>query len=681
MSLQEKLSNLSQNLEETRAEVEKEIQNRDLEPVRLRIQELENQKAQLELVKNSVSLVANSEVGKGMREYANETNVNYQNESTRIDNLIDQHKEALGTVDIHDREQLVTNDEFVNEPEVQEYKKSKEQLQELSVADVKLLEKLKSLGIEINTDSFSYDQVEQALNERIQGLETELSIEKLKTPEGKEQAIEIIAGMMKDNLPQVFFHTEGDGRNRISIADGEVKIQLDERGVHYNGYDQKLLPSNIKDIEATYGIEIATLALKKAYAEKIDQTFDKFDKENEKNYEKRESLKSISPEEASRVRDGMQEYAVLQEVFRSTINAKSLELAESGIEFDPEYEHNLGCTYEKCIELAPEETIEYIENDLREHNTRFPNYNFTRLNDEIAERKEKLQQFIDAIANLKTKDDINNLLKTSDALIYKFRSRYDDLKIAENGFSKPRNIPAQTYFSAMDHFDNRIALSEANKGKIIQKLEQALDVREARIKLEQELQKTDFAKNIYEMDSEIIKIERNKKEALTTLGSILQLEMELPQEEPLEFAEGRITIPSVRSQIETQRMSINNVNITLDNIKNEISEHLKNEPKFFGKDKWEKKLQELKQTYKDLEGKINQLNSNTRELGNKVRFSISTERYSSIEEIVKSLDPMNGTSNEIFAVLTEKLNEVVNTKVPDSVTKLQGEYNSIQTLL
>ena len=73
MSLQEKLSKLSQNLQETNTEEGKKSQEKELEPIRLRIKELENQKSQIELIKGSLELKSDEKTGKGMREHSIET--------------------------------------------------------------------------------------------------------------------------------------------------------------------------------------------------------------------------------------------------------------------------------------------------------------------------------------------------------------------------------------------------------------------------------------------------------------------------------------------------------------------------------------------------------------------------------------------------------------------------------
>ena len=56
MSLEEKLSNLSEKLQEKKTEEIRESQEKEFEPIRSIIKELENQKSQIELVKDSLEL-------------------------------------------------------------------------------------------------------------------------------------------------------------------------------------------------------------------------------------------------------------------------------------------------------------------------------------------------------------------------------------------------------------------------------------------------------------------------------------------------------------------------------------------------------------------------------------------------------------------------------------------------
>ncbi len=205
MSLQEKLSKISQNLQETKAEAEKKAQEKELEPIRARIKELENQKNQLDLVKGSLELKSDKDTGKGMKEYSKETEEQVKKESTRLDTLTEKNKEALQTMGVENQDQLIDNPEFAEETEVVSYKKAKEQGEGLKMSDASLQEKLKTLGVNIDAESFSYDSAERALTEKLQSVEGELLQEKLKTPEGKEEAIEMLSKNLEKNIPQASF--------------------------------------------------------------------------------------------------------------------------------------------------------------------------------------------------------------------------------------------------------------------------------------------------------------------------------------------------------------------------------------------------------------------------------------------------------------------------------------------
>lgn len=309
MSLKEKLSKISQNLQETKAEKEKKAQEEELKPIRLRIKELENQKFQLDLVKGSLELKSGKlesgeKIGKGMREYSKETKEQDKKESTRLDTLMDENKEALQSMGVENKDQLIENPEFAEEPEVVSYKKAKGEVADLEMSDSALKEKLKTLGVNIDEENFSYDSAEKALAEKLQLLEGELLQEKLKTPEGKKEAIEVLSKDLEKSIPQIpFSKDEKSGAQtfnffNLKYGDYEGKITIQGEKTKFEGWKRtKLLPEEITVLEKTYGKDVVKGALLKAYENRTDIAFEDFDKRT-KNIDKdiKADLERTSPE-------------------------------------------------------------------------------------------------------------------------------------------------------------------------------------------------------------------------------------------------------------------------------------------------------------------------------------------------------------------------------------------------
>lgn len=707
MSLQEKLAKKSEELARTKAEQEFTAQEQELKPIRDHIKELESEKSQLDLIKGSLELKSGDKTGKGMREYSKDTEEKTKKESAQLDTLIDKNKEVLQTMGVESKDQLISNEEFADDPEVVSYKKAQEETEGVKTADASLQEKLKSLGIDIDPENFSYDTAEKALSEKLQSLESELLQEKLKTPEGKEEAIETIAKNFESTLPQTSFSQDEKtkeynlsigsssyDRKNISIKDDKVNFK--------EWYNAKLLPENIKELESKYGSEIVEAAVKRSYDKKLDQSFKGFDSINEQSYSLKEQLEPITPEEGEKARKAMQEFSDLQNEFRTTISEKAKELKENGIDFDPVFASGYGGKYEDYIQFTYAQTVDEIKNDLQNTGAFPPKFDFKKLQDAISTQKEKLQEFVKVIKNLNTQEDVDSLLEKKGGnkeVISKVRldlqqpNTYDlyfKLNPSENARGRNNDLKpieqlksqAKTYYDAKDYLDKKIAGLEALKGKIAGKMELAINAQSKRDGLQKELETQKFARgSIGNIEGEISRIERNKKDAMTLMTELVKLESEIPQE-PVVLNGGEIRVTSVGQQLEQLKKDRETEEQNLRNLKQKISNHESNKPKLFGKDKWEKDLSDLKQEQKDLEEKIRKMgNEDYSNLYKKYSYRIPVSQYSDIEKLVNEQKYVQGTPSEVFADLKDKLNGIANAKTPESVVKLYSEYKELEKQL
>ena len=317
MSLKEKLAGISQNLQEEKKIEEQSAQEKELAPIRTKIKELEEQKRELDLIKGSLELKSDGKIGKGMKEYSSETAGNIEKESIEINTLINENKEALQSLGVEDKEQLMTNPETAEGEEVVRYKKAEKQSEDLRMSDKALQKKLASLGIEVDQEKFSYDSAEKALAEKIQLVEGELVKEKLKTPEGKEENLEMAMGDLEKSLPAPRISKEssrsGYDQYVFSMKDTKVfygydDIQGSKKIANFKGLRNHLLPDNFKDLELKYGKDIAQEAIVKVYENKFDQSQKKFDEEIEK---AKSDFNRISEQ---RQKGGMQETQRFQKV-------------------------------------------------------------------------------------------------------------------------------------------------------------------------------------------------------------------------------------------------------------------------------------------------------------------------------------------------------------------------------
>ncbi len=209
MSLEKKLSEISNQIKEKEAKENKKLQEEKLAPIRLKIKELEEIKFQLELVLGSLNLNSKEKNGQGMKEYSIETERKFENEDNQIDNLINKNQEALESIGIKSKDQLLENEDFSEDEEIIDYKKAKENKEGLELSDLALKDKLLALGINIGED-LSYELAEKLLQEKIEQVDKELALEKGKTPEGQEELKEELIQYFDKKIPNSSFSKDKD---------------------------------------------------------------------------------------------------------------------------------------------------------------------------------------------------------------------------------------------------------------------------------------------------------------------------------------------------------------------------------------------------------------------------------------------------------------------------------------
>lgn len=698
MSLQEKLSKISQNLRETQAEADRKSQEKELEPIRSRIKELENQKNQLDLVKMSLELKSGEKTGKGMKEYSKETEEQAEKEATRLDTLIDKNKDTLQTMGVGNKDQLVENQEFVEEPEVVSYKKAKKEVGYLKIADSSLKEKLKTLGVNTDEENFSYSSAEKALAEKMQSVAGELLQEKLKTPEGKEEVIEELSKNLEKNIAQVNFSKDGrSGTEVLSLNRGDSKITISGGKTRFEGWRSvKLLPKEMSVLEKTYGAKVVKEAVRKAYENKIQTSFDEFDKES-KNIDKdlEEDLEKASPEKGIEANKAFHEFQNLANIFKTTLAEKAGELKEKGVDFSPNYVQNYGGDYEKYARLGEDDTDnQLVEQMMRNPQTYPPRLNFDALKEYIEKRIEQIKELTQNIKKLETQDDINKFTRGQNSGIGEAHkkilyTKFDGVRRKQyraNEYSWEQTkvkglMQFESYEEAKTYFKKESLERETTKQKFVQNLEAGMEAQQKAEELRKEIEVQNFGGDINDVENKVSRIEQNKQEALTLMSELIKLESELPQEEVI-LNGNEINIPSVGKKLVQLRKDREVEEQNLKNLKQKISNHELSKPKLFGKDKWGEDLAKFQQEQKDLEEKIRKIsNEDYPALSRKYTFRIPTQRYSAVEKLVNEQKHVQGDAKEIFNNLRIQLNEVINRTAPESIIILYKEYKDLEKKL
>lgn len=697
MSLQEKLSKISQDLQEAKSETEKKSQEKELEPIRLRIKELENQKYQLDLIKGSLELKSGEKTGKGMKEYSKKIEEQEQKESIHLDTLIEKNKDVLQTMGVENKDQLMENQEFSEEPEVVNYKNAKEENTNLEMSDSILKEKLKTLGINTDEENFSYDSVEKLLIEKTESIESELLQEKLKTPEGKQETIEVLSKNLEKDIAQVnFSKDEKTGTEILFLNRSDSKITLLGEETKFEGWhNTKLLPDEISVLEKTYGAEVVREAVRKAYENKIQASFYESDKET-KNIDKdlKEDLERASPEKGAEANKVFREFQNLSNIFKNTLKEKAEELKAKGVDFNPNYVQNYGGNYEIYSTLCEYDTDnQLVDQTMLNPQTYPPRLNFDALKEYTEKRIDQIKELTEDIKKLETQDDISKFTKDEQSGIHKAHKNILYTKF--NGVKRPQYdansqswdqtklkvlMQFKSYEEAKAYFDKKTLERENTKQKLVQNIETSIEAQQKSKELRKEIESHNFKGGINDVENEVSRIEKNKQEALSLMSELIKLESELPNEEVF-LSGSEIKVISIGKQLEQLRKDREIEKQNLENLKQEISKHEANKPRLFGKDKWEKDLSNLKQDQKDLEEKSKKADEDDDVLSRKYTFRIPTQQYPNVEKIVNEQKYVQGNSKEIFNNLRVQLNEIINREVPESVIILNKEYKDLEKKL
>jgi hypothetical protein len=722
MTLTEKLSSMTQRLEEEKLSTQKQAEEEKLAPVRNKISELEELRHKLDLIKGSLELKSGDKIdgsvsGEGMKEYSTKTNKKTEGESKKIDSLIEQNKEALQKMGVENKDQLIENSEFAEEVEVVNYKKAKKEGESLEMSDQALLEKLTELGVNIEGE-FSYDIAEKAIIEKIKLIDGELSEEKIKTPEGKTYVVEMIAKNLKDSLPVTFFSiNEKTQEYKVSISSPNLSNAEDiiikgDKASFERWYSAGLLPRNIDELEKKYGREIVKSAIKKVYEDKLQKNIKDFDEKNEKNYLLREQLEKNNPEKGMEANNAFKEFSNLQNEFRNTIKEKSDDLKKKGIEFNPTYPSGYGSSYEDLIKLGFDNDVGEIARGINNVSVFPPRFDFEKLKNAIKKRSEILEGLITSVKSVNTEEDVEMFLYGGDHRVvikgnrpvsiisnfhtsmlrseikpYEFDSNFK-LEIDRAHNNGRNDNPTQklissgfrTFEDAKRYLDQKISLLDGKKNIVLEKINIAIDAKFKQKELEEEITKNNFGR-MSNIDFEISRLEQNKRDALDLMSNLSKLEMDLPQEE-LVFEGGRIIISSVQKEIDGLNKIYNENEEKLKIIKQRNSSHKNKAPTKVwgittGEGQWKKEQQE-KQEQSDLETKIKENSDKILKLYNKLYYNLSTRQYSDVEKLVKENKIIKGKPDEIFKELRVKLNEMINQKVPESIIKLSNEYKDLE---
>jgi hypothetical protein len=709
MSLKAKLEALSKESAAQKEAADLKQSNKELEPVRAKIQELEKTKLGLEMLKNSLDFQkTDQEEGIGMKEYKEETDSEKKQTQKDLEDLSKEYQETIKDLDIIK--------DFADDEEVIAYKQALEKEKGLKLSDAELKKRLASFGIDINGDNFSYKTASQEVGKRLEGLENELISEKLKTPEGKSEVIDELSEKFSKNTKKLQFDsiTEIVDKDKASNfgekqADLKFKFSLKDKLDDYTGdttridffgskaiisnyTNLKLLPKDFQTQLDKYGQEIVQEAINQNYQEKVDNLFKNSDELEEKEKKMLAALELVDLKKRQQALETLSAFKNKKNEVLKELENKAKELKEQGIDFDSKYAPGYGGNYEEIFQFNWRIDANEIMSSLENNNKLFPKYDYDKIKKIGEKRISDLEKALKIIENIKTKEDVENFVykKQSDIFVNKLAEDKFGLNIDEDAkFKLPEGVSygdakqlateAPSYQDALAQVEDKISQLEKIKNTVKDKLAQVVDY-----EINLHNLKLQYGPNFYpdSLESMVKEIEDERNVANKALLLIVNLETQLPTNEDLNLKGNVVEVPARKEEAKKFEKEIKNKTKELEDKKLVLNKKKEAKP-FFGKEKLRQTIASLEKEIANLETEITEKETKARENWDSANYSLNTKEIgfsNKINSLLKNYSA-SGKANEIFTELKKSLQEIADKEVPEQAQKLHDKFKELKTKL
>lgn len=699
MALKDKLENISQQINVEKEEKKKNEESERLKPIREEIKKKEKEIFDLEIIKNSLDFKSDqNKKNEGMTEYAESTTNKKKKIKAELESIANANSEALEKMGVKNIDDLASNPEFAEEEEVVAYKEAGAQESDLVLSDTKLKNRLAELGIEINDDNFSYKTASEEISKRLDVLNNELMAEKFKTPEGKEEAEEMLVKHFEKEIPKM----EVSGiRKNISSRGTEFfsasmrigrdlrEFEMLENGakeVTKNSYYGFQLPKDFPEQSEKYGVEFVAEALKKAYSANLKEAFVKADENiNEGARGALEKLKNVSPETA---REAYQLAMVFEKKKGEALKIvddkneefkelKGLPISDFGFK-----EISLFGLYDK-----------QDEKDLQR--LRYPNFfpknesqlNYLEVKKHIEKRIETIDKYIEELRTL-TVDEVkeyNSLPWTAPRgetkkyneigkYIHELHKDKNEKCFSDDIYydNQKKNVRQfGSYYSAQEYFQEKIKKSNDVEKKIFEKILEIVDLETLKF----ELAGADYRKRdiMSDFKAKISDIERKGNDISKVLNGMFRAKFNIPDDEEMEIKGSFIYFVNRKAEVDKM---IEELKVKEDELKvkeEELGKKRNSEPSLFGKGKWREEVSLMEEGVANLKNEVSNEKNNINRKSSLVNINyINSDDLRSNSELSRFISEysVSGTGKEIFDDLKQKLEEMSKKEgLPDDVYK------------
>lgn len=695
-SLQEKLSAKTKSIKEREEQKQKEKIDEGLRLVRRHICDLEERQQKLIILHESLIAKKMNGGGIGMKEYAQRVAHLGETETERINKLMQENRQALEAMGIKNRDELVRHPEFSQTEEVGDYQESLKNAAGLAETDDALLRRFTELGIDSNQERLSkpvsksivnYELLATVLANELTKVEQEVVIEKMKTPDGRQEIIDQRVEKIVPQLPVFSFDCDIDKNYYIN---GWVKpgnnIYFGERSAKSNVNLRAggAVPKNLKEMMTFIDAQLLSEILETAYRYKFDQAVEKFDQRHEK---WRGLQKQITQEQLllPELKRQYEKFSELQKTVRETLQEKSLELERAGINFDPINIMGYGGKYSSLIDLHRfREKADIISEIVT--TDKLPVDRLTNIQDYLIAKIANLQGLLDKIRSLSSSADIQFFLSDKVRGVASIHRGFLECEnFLNNSHNRDYEDIINKYFQKKPTFkevkkfvDERVGEQNMAKEEMLEQIMRFVKIELKQNELDQLLDKNRISIAAkYNMETYLSNLEHTKQNARQALIDIQNVKNKLPENEELILRGSHLNIPSVEIKVKTLCQRQDELRKELHETLNDLEKHRQQKPKLFGVKAWENKLSKLLEDKKVKENNLSAQELLIAEQREHLSFDIYGQEYYLIKDLLKKTET-RGKREEVFFDLISELNAIIDQQVPSDVLSVFFELQELK---
>ncbi len=676
------------------------LKNKNIEekqaPVRARIKKVQEDLYFLTVIKGSLTLKSqqvpgsnSTESGIGMSEYKDSINSMLEEKEHALKDLFASHKDDLAPLGVLKWEDLLTNNEFKDGVEANEYNQAVEENEILAKTDTTLHERLKALDVLPPSNDFSYALATQAVDKKIGELKKEL-VEKTKEfPEERKKLLQSMILEYKLKPNGLKFNIKDNAAEDFDLTQDSIEKSQ----------------SDFFALEQKYGSDFAYEVLRETYRPNVHDQIRKYDNNNEHVLSLSEQIKAISPEVKKRALELLTEFQRVQVVCIEMLNVKSEELKGKGLVLDPvNLPNSYGLTYQEIIGLTshPEMTQSY-ENSIKDEGFP-PKFNLSDLSARLESRTEAVKNFTEQIKGIEDQESLKafydagdkgqiaklhfNLLHQKDLYNFKFvEENYDSSNKSplKEVISKIRG--SKTYEEAEKYLAEKRAKLQAMEDNVLLKVEykskdrhiyNKLEVLFANVREAENRNKIAYMTDVLRRTDKIEELKGPFNIAIDDVKERMRL---YSDSEPVTINEWVFKINSFDSSIFAVESRIHQLEKEL---RDKIKEVKIKQEKNPGKDRWFS----LSSKHAVWESELEKLMIEERDLSNNIKNEEEKLRVLKKESVLAMpngdsfsmfLDRLQftGTKAEVFQELERIVKEKTEPKFPPGALELYKQYQDL----